>query len=116
MSARKDLPPPEGVDRMAAAMRRRTRPPAETGGQDEAAPGATSATGARRRTSRTSARMDRRSWYMPRAVADALGEAVTELHFRTRRPKHEVLAALIAVALDRQDEAAARLRQEPESH
>lgn len=113
MSARKDLPPPEGIDRMAAAMRRRTRP--ETGGQDKAAPGAG------RRTSRTGATgaragMDRRSWYMPRAAADALGEAVTELHYRTRRPKFEVLAALIAVALDHQDEAAARLRQDPESH
>lgn len=45
--------------------------------------------------------MDRRSWYMPKATAERLAEAVEELHFTTRQPKHVVLAALIGVALER---------------
>lgn len=53
--------------------------------------------------------MDRRSWYMSKAVADALAEEVDELHFATRRPKHEVLAALIAVAMEHGDEVRSRL-------
>jgi hypothetical protein len=44
--------------------------------------------------------MDRRSWYMPRESADALAAAVEELHHVTRKPKHAVMAALVAVALD----------------
>lgn len=53
--------------------------------------------------------MDRRSWYMSKAVAGALAEEVEELHFTTRRPKHEVLAALITVAMEHRDEVRARL-------
>ncbi len=44
--------------------------------------------------------MDRRSWYMPKATAERLAEAVEELHFKTRQPKHVILAALIGVALE----------------
>ncbi|MCZ2527503.1 hypothetical protein [Streptomyces sp. HB2AG] len=44
--------------------------------------------------------MDRRSWYMPREVADALASAVEELHFTTRRPKHVIMTALVTVALE----------------
>lgn len=55
--------------------------------------------------------MDRRSWYMSKAVADALAEEVDELHYATRRPKHEVLAALIAVAMEHRDEVRARLTE-----
>jgi hypothetical protein len=43
--------------------------------------------------------MDRRSWYMPKASADALSAAVENLYFATRRPKHEILAALVDAAL-----------------
>ena len=53
--------------------------------------------------------MDRRSWYMSKTVADALAEEVDELHFATRRPKHEVLAALVTVAIEHRDEVRARL-------
>lgn len=53
--------------------------------------------------------MDRRSWYMPRAVADVLTAEVDELHFTTRRPKWFVLSALVAVALDHRDEVRAKL-------
>lgn len=53
--------------------------------------------------------MDRRSWYMPRAVADALAEEVDELHYTTRRPKWSVLVAIIAVAMDHRDEILAKL-------
>ena len=53
--------------------------------------------------------MDRRSWYMPKAVADALAKAVEDLHYDTRRPKHEVLRALVEVALEHRGEAQQRL-------
>jgi len=46
---------------------------------------------------------------MPRATADALAAVVEDLHFDTRRPKHEVLRALVEVALEHQGEARARL-------
>jgi predicted transcriptional regulator len=58
--------------------------------------------------------MSRRSWYMNAAVADRLAEAVDELHWSTRRPKHEVLAAAVAVALDDPDAIQARLMTGPE--
>ncbi|TLP66533.1 hypothetical protein [Microbispora triticiradicis] len=51
----------------------------------------------------------RRSWYMSAATADALATAVDDLHFTTRRPKHEVLAALIDAALASRDQVADRL-------
>lgn len=53
--------------------------------------------------------MDRRSWYMPKSTADALADAVEDLHFGTRRPKHEVLRALVEVALEHRGEAQSRL-------
>jgi hypothetical protein len=46
---------------------------------------------------------------MPAATADALAAAVDDLHYATRRPKGDVLTALIAVALAHQDEAHQRL-------
>lgn len=54
--------------------------------------------------------MDRRSWYMPAESAAALAAAVDDLHYATRQPKHAVLAALLAVALEHQDEARERLQ------
>lgn len=53
--------------------------------------------------------MDRRSWYMPRTIADALAEEIDELHHATRRPKWFVLSAIIAVAMEHQDEVRAKL-------
>jgi len=53
--------------------------------------------------------MDRRSWYMPRTIADALADEIDELHHSTRRPKWYVLSAIIAVAMEHQDEVRAKL-------
>jgi hypothetical protein len=53
--------------------------------------------------------MVRRSWYVARGAADALAAAVDDLHYETRRPKHEVLAALLQLAVDRKDEVRSHL-------
>jgi hypothetical protein len=42
----------------------------------------------------------RRSWYTSTAVADAFSAAVDDIHHRTRVPKHQVVAALLAAAVD----------------
>ncbi|GGZ27874.1 hypothetical protein [Streptomyces nitrosporeus] len=55
--------------------------------------------------------MDRRSWYMPQASADALAEIVDDLHYATRQPKHQVLRVLVEVALEHRSEIARRLRE-----
>jgi hypothetical protein len=53
--------------------------------------------------------MRHRSWYLAADVAERLAAVVDDIHFRTRRPKHEVLGAALAVALEHQDEIMARL-------
>jgi hypothetical protein len=53
--------------------------------------------------------MARRSWYLRADVADSLAGVVTDLHYTTRRPRHEVLAAAIEVALSHRAEIEARL-------
>jgi len=53
--------------------------------------------------------MRRRSVYLAAEVADRLDEAVADIHFGTRWPKHEVLAAAVAVALEHRAEIEARL-------
>ncbi len=53
--------------------------------------------------------MKRRSYYLPKATADALAEAIDDLHYATRRPKHEVLAEVLAVALEHRADIEARL-------
>lgn len=53
--------------------------------------------------------MDRRSWYMPKASADALASVVDDLYFATRRPKHEILAALVDAAVAARSDVQARL-------
>lgn len=55
--------------------------------------------------------MDRRSWYMPRETADALAAAVEDLHYATRQPKHAILAALVAAALEHTNEVRKRLSE-----
>jgi hypothetical protein len=55
--------------------------------------------------------MVRRSWYVPRTAADALVAAVDDLHHETRRPKHEVLAVLLALAVEDLDRARDRLTE-----
>jgi len=56
------------------------------------------------------AKMAHRSWYLRADLAERLAGAVDEIHWRVRRPKHEVLGAAIEVALAHQDEVLARLR------
>lgn len=99
----KNLPPPGGGDDIEALLRRRRTPSA-----DSVAPVAPVAPPAASGRSQGSG-MDRRSWYMPRSTADALAAAVEDLHFETRRPKHEVLRALVEVAIAHRGEAQARL-------
>ncbi|MGW7427796.1 hypothetical protein ACWGJB_49175 [Streptomyces sp. NPDC054813] len=55
--------------------------------------------------------MDRRSWYMPKESANALATALEELHFATRQPKHAIMAALIAVALEHLHDVEQRIRR-----
>ncbi|MDX3064017.1 hypothetical protein PV518_17810 [Streptomyces sp. ND04-05B] len=55
--------------------------------------------------------MDRRSWYMPQASADALADIVDDLHYATRQPKHEVLRVLVDVALEHRSDITQRLRK-----
>jgi hypothetical protein len=51
-----------------------------------------------------------RSWYLDTQVADQLAAAVDDIHHTTRRPKHEVLAAAVAVALEHRADIEARVR------
>lgn len=53
-----------------------------------------------------------RSWYLDTRVADRLAEMVDDIHHRTRKPKHEVLAAAVTVALEHQDAIEARVKGE----
>jgi hypothetical protein len=56
--------------------------------------------------------MKHRSWYLPADVADSLAAAVSDIHFRTRRPKSEVLTAVVAVALEHEADIMARLTKD----
>ena len=53
--------------------------------------------------------MRHRSFYMRTDVADRLAAVVDDLHYATRRPRHEVLAALVGVTLEHRAEIEARL-------
>jgi hypothetical protein len=55
--------------------------------------------------------MRHRSFYMRSDVADRLAAVVDDLHYATRRPRHEVLAALVDVTLGHRAEIEARLTQ-----
>jgi hypothetical protein len=60
-------------------------------------------------TTTTAAPMSRRSWYLPSDIADDLARAVDDLHWRLRIPKHEVLSAAVAFALEHRADIEARL-------
>jgi len=53
--------------------------------------------------------MAHRSWYLRADVATRLADVVTDLHYSTRRPRHEVLAAVIGFAVDHRAEIEAQL-------
>jgi hypothetical protein len=57
--------------------------------------------------------MRHRSFWIHSDVADALTSTVDDLHFTQRRPKHEVLSAVVATALAHKDEILARLNENP---
>lgn len=102
MSAKKKPLPPPADDALQNAMRRRLQPR-----EDPAAAEAPTET----RTSARSASPTtvRRSWYMPADSAAALQALVDDLHHETRRPKGEVLAAVIAVVLEHHADVRTRL-------
>jgi hypothetical protein len=53
--------------------------------------------------------MSHRSWYLPADAAEQLAAVVDEIHHVARKPKHEVLSAAVAVAVEHQAEILARL-------
>lgn len=64
-------------------------------------------------TTPPAAPMRRRSLYLSADVAERLDAVIADLHFTTRRPRHEVLAAVLGVAADHPDEILARLSAAP---
>lgn len=56
-----------------------------------------------------SRKMRHRSFYMSTAAAAALTKVVDDIHFTTRRPRHEVWAALADVSAEHQEEITERL-------
>lgn len=57
----------------------------------------------------------RRSLYVDHAAADALAQLVDDLHWKTRRPKHELLAAAFTLAVENPDDVLARLSEGTEA-
>lgn len=111
----KQLPPPAGGPDLAALLRsRHTRtddvpPPAPV---TPPTPPRSAPEAAQRPARSQGQGMDRRSWYMPKESADALARALHEIHFATEQPKHAIMAALVAVALDHLDEVREQLGAE----
>jgi hypothetical protein len=64
-----------------------------------ASPGSSSSPGTSSKRARPGKTARLRSWYMTPASADALAQAIDDLHYATRAPKYEVLAAIIRAGL-----------------
>ena len=109
MTARKPVSPPDmsGLGKSNPLLSRF--------GTDVPAPEAPAAVPAPR-TKKSGPEMDRRSWYMPREIADVLTAEIDDLHYTTRKPKWAVLSAIIAVAMDHKDEIRARLVGKDRAH
>lgn len=116
----KEVGPPSGTDELTEMLRQRrvrTDDPASTPKGNPApvapvvpvAPPVPPAPARKPRSQGTG--MDRRSWYMPKVSADALADAVEDLHYDTRQPKHEVLRVLVEIALEHRAEIRSRLRK-----
>lgn len=103
-AARRQAVPPPDMSGLSSANPLLSRFGADVPGPAPAAP-ATAVPKSRSAGSE----MDRRSWYMPKASADALAAAVEDLHFATRQPKHAVLAAIVEVALAHREDVLMRL-------
>lgn len=97
----KKLPPPKSGAGLSEALRSR-HTDAGPADHEDAAP-------ARTRANAPETKRVRRSWYLSETTADALAEAVEDLHFATRKPKNVILDALIAAALEQRDTVAASL-------
>ena len=97
----KKLPPPKSGAGLNEALRSRHTDAGPAERED--------ATPARTRANAPDAKRVRRSWYLSETTADALAEAVEDLHFATRKPKNVILDALIAAALEHRDDVAASL-------
>lgn len=87
--------------RPASASRAASAPPqvpaqANGAGREPASPART-ARASRPAGPGSTARL--RSWYMTRETAETLAKAVDDLHFTTRAPKYEVLAAIVRAAV-----------------
>lgn len=54
-------------------------------------------------------RGERRTWYVAPAAADAFDAVIDELYWRTRRPKHELIAAALTLAVEHQADIEARM-------
>jgi hypothetical protein len=54
-------------------------------------------------------RGERRTWYVAPEAAERFDAAIDELHWRTRRPKHELIGAALAVAVEHQADIEARV-------
>ncbi|MFF4653705.1 hypothetical protein [Streptomyces sp. NPDC001380] len=116
MSPGKQLPPPSSGGADLTALLRSRHVPSDAAAAPSPAPAPRKAPhgpseAAQRPGKGPAAVMDRRSWYMPKEAADALAQAVEELHYATRRPKHVVMAAVVQVALAHLDEVQRRVEE-----
>lgn len=66
----------------------------------------------RRQAEKTVDAKTRRSWYTTTAAANALADVVDDIHFATRVPKHEVVAALMEAAVAQAPKVQARLQKQ----
>lgn len=100
----KKLPPPKSGAGLSEALRSR-HADADPAEREDTTPAQTRAGSA----AKSKVQRVRRSWYLSETTADALAEAVEDLHFATRQPKNVILDALIAAALEQRDTVAASL-------
>lgn len=113
---RKELPPPSNGGDLTALLRARHARTDDSDAPAQQAPAPVPAPAAPEPAQRPARAkgpaMDRRSWYMPKESADALGVVLEDLHWATRQPKHVILAALVDVALAHVDEVRGRFDAE----
>lgn len=115
MTARRRVPPPSTDLSTAAVFRGRysqddpsTDAPESTPSTpptpDTGATGSTTNTPTTDATKSTRAEVSRRSFYMRPATEQRLTELIDDVHFKTRVPKVDVLAAIVEVAQEHADE------------
>lgn len=107
--SRKQLPPPASGGDLTALLRARHARTDDDAPEPQAALPAAAPQPARPSARAKGPAMDRRSWYMPKESADALAAALEDLHWSTRKPKHAIMAVLVAVALEHLDDVRQRI-------